>query len=402
MHRDTDLPALPALTMDVLQSHGLLLDNPMADVWKQVGMPSLLNRAGFKKRSGTPMDQVVFGLLMWVWLKAHSMGLLARESPHTVAGADQDALYTVMNREDLDGRRLHPAVALKAMRALSAATGPKALVRDDAIQIRHGQKMPGVSSHVDPTTGRHVRGQQVLTLGLSREEGLVPLDSERFIRATQAQGLHPPLEDGRSGVAKRYRVANPQTQRQMAKAMIHRAMRAGIHADSLLADAWFGHKTTLRMAEASLLTAVPRMKQDTLKYRYTAFRQGQAIARDVDVKALYRVGIRGPWETIPGQPYPAKAVNVALNLSESPQAPELWVRCVGYWCAASSTTKQRRLANTIGRCFYRLTPVLSRPASWNAMPWGGRWRCMSKQPSRTGASSRNHRTMTPPTSPRFM
>jgi len=38
----------------------------------------------------------------------------------------------------------------------------------------------------------------------------------------------------------------------MAKAMIHRAMRAGIKADYLLADAWFGNKTTIRTAEESL------------------------------------------------------------------------------------------------------------------------------------------------------
>ena len=251
MHRDTALPALPVLTEDVLRSHGLLLDNLIADLWKQVGMPSLLNRAGFKKRSGTPMDQVVFGLVMWVWLKVSSIGLFACESLHTVAGADKDALYTVMNREDLDWRRFHLEVALKAIRALPAATGSKALVLDDSIKIRHGQKMPGVSSHFDHTSGRHVMGQQVLTLGLSGEEGFVPLDSELFISAAKAKTLHQPFKDGRSRAAKRYRIARDQTQLQMAQAMIHRAMRAGIKADYLLADAWFGHKTTLRMAEES-------------------------------------------------------------------------------------------------------------------------------------------------------
>jgi hypothetical protein len=193
MHRDTALPALPALTEDVLRRHSLLLDNLIADLWKQVGMPSLLNRAGFKKRSGTPMDQVVFGWVMWVWLKVSSMGLLACESLHTVSGADKDTLYTVMHREDLDWRRFHLEVALKAIRALPASTGSKALVLDDSIKIRHGKKMPGVSSHFDHTSGRHVMGQPVLTLGLSGEEGFVPLDSELFISAAKAKTLHQPF-----------------------------------------------------------------------------------------------------------------------------------------------------------------------------------------------------------------
>jgi hypothetical protein len=47
-------------------------------------------------------------------------------------------------------------------------------------------------------------GQQVLTLGLNRGEGFVPLDSELFISATKAQPLNQPFLDGRSTAAKRY------------------------------------------------------------------------------------------------------------------------------------------------------------------------------------------------------
>jgi SRSO17 transposase len=111
------------------------------------------------------------------------------------------------------------------------------LLLDDSIQVRHGKKMPGVSSHFDHTSGRHVIGQQVLTLGMSSTEGFVPIDSELFISATKAQELHQPFRDGRSIVAKRYRVAQGQTKPQMAGDMIRRAQRAGIEADYLLADA---------------------------------------------------------------------------------------------------------------------------------------------------------------------
>jgi hypothetical protein len=326
MHRDTTQPALPALTADLLRDNDLLVDNLFADIWKQVGMETLLNRAGFKKRSGTPIPRLVFSLLLWVWLKAGSVAWFARESLHCFCDAEKDALYDLMNREDLNWRRLHQAVALKAIRALATPTGPSALVLDDSIKIRHGKKMPGVSSHFDHTSGRHVMGQQVLTLGLSSEEGFVPLDSELFISATKAQALHQPFKDGRSIVAKRYRVAHQQTKLQMAKAMLHRVLRAGIQADYLLADAWFGNKTTIRMAEESLLTAVLRMNKDRTKYRLTENQAGQVIHREVDVKVLYRTYIRGQWDKIQGQPYQAKALDVELNLSESPQDPKHWLK----------------------------------------------------------------------------
>jgi hypothetical protein len=40
-------------------------------------------------------------------------------------------------------------------------------VVDDSVVQRFGKKMPGISSHFDHTSGRHMMGQQVLTLGLS-------------------------------------------------------------------------------------------------------------------------------------------------------------------------------------------------------------------------------------------
>ena len=326
MQRDTTQSALPALTADLLRDHGLLVDNLFADVWKQVGMETLLNRVGFKKRSGTPMPPLVFSLLLWVWLKAGSIAWFAREALHSFCDAEKDAWYAVMNREDLDWRRLHQAVALKAMRALATPSGPRSLVLDDSIKIRHGKKMPGVSSHFDHTSGRHVMGQQLLTLGLSSEEGFVPLDSELFISATKAQALHQPFKEGRSIAAKRYRVAGQQTKLQMANAMIHRALRAGIKADYLLADAWFGNKTTIRTAEESLLTAVLRMKKDRTKYRLTENQAGTVVHREVDVKALYRTCIRSQWDKIQGPPYQAKALDVELNLSESPKDQERWIK----------------------------------------------------------------------------
>ena len=240
--------------------------------------------------------------------------------------AEKDALYDLMNREDLDWRRLHQAVSLKAIRTLQSAPGPKVLVLDDSIKARHGKKMPGVSSHFDHTSGRKVMGQQVLTLGLSGEDGFVPLDSELFTSEVKARGLHQPFKDGRSLVAKRYRAAVVQSKPRMARTMVRRAVRAGIKADYLAADAWFGNKTTLRTAEESWLAAVLRMKKDPTKYRYAAYRQGQAVVRDVEVNALYRDAVRGRWDKIPGQPYQAKALDVELNLAESAKGPERWIK----------------------------------------------------------------------------
>ena len=139
MHRDTKQTALPALTADLLRDRDGLVDNLFADLWRQVGMNTLLSRAGFHKRSGTPIHELVYCLTLWVGLKVDSIGLFARESLNTFSTAEKDALYTVMNREDLNWRRLHQDVALQAVRQLKGSTQPKALVLDDSIKVRHGK-----------------------------------------------------------------------------------------------------------------------------------------------------------------------------------------------------------------------------------------------------------------------
>ena len=138
--------------------------------------------------------------------------MFARECLQDAMG--KDVLYDTMNREDLNWRRFHEQVAQKMIQTLKAS-GKKAYVIDDTVEQRFGKKMPGVSSHFDHTSGRYMMGQQVLTLGLSCDEGFVPLDSELFISQTKAIELHEPFEDGRSVAAKRYRTAQQCTKPEM-------------------------------------------------------------------------------------------------------------------------------------------------------------------------------------------
>lgn len=326
MNHDTTPCALPALTSDFLRSSDCLVDNVFADLWKKVGMAGLLQRCRFQKRSGIPVNDVVYSLMLWVWLKVNSVSLFSRESLGTFCAGGKDIMYEAMNREDWDWRALNLRVAHLAARQLKRPGTPAAFVLDDSIKIRSGKKMPGVSSHFDHTTGRHVMGQQVLTLGLSCAEGFVPLDSELYISATRAQGLPMPFADGRSIAAKRLRVAQDQTKPQMAKAMIARAQRGGIEAQYLLADAWFGTKPMIKTAEDAVLTAIVRMKKNKMKYRLSQLKDGKLICRDMDAASLFQSAVRGQWENISGQPYQSKTLDVKLNLNEPQDKEERWIK----------------------------------------------------------------------------
>jgi hypothetical protein len=47
----------------------------------------------------------------------------------------------------------------------------------------------------------------------------------------------------------------------MVNAMVKRALNAGIMADYLLADAWFGTKAMIRLTQETALVPVLRMKK---------------------------------------------------------------------------------------------------------------------------------------------
>jgi len=322
MNRDTKLIELPALTVDLLKANGVLIDNVFASLWREIGMKTVLSRAGFNKRSGTPMGDVIFGLMLWLWLKKESIGMFSRECLQDAMG--KDVLYDTMNREDLNWRKFHEQVAHKTVQTLKGS-GKKAYVVDDSVKQRFGKKMPGISSHFDHTSGRHMMGQQVLTLGLSCDEGFVPLDSELFISQTKAIELHKPFEDGRSSAAKRYRTAQQCTKPEMVNAMVKRALNAGIMADYLLADAWFGTKAMIRLTQETSLVPVLRMKKNNMKYRLSEFVRDETVSRELDIQALYKHCVRKAWQPISGQKYQAKIVDVELNLSEK-NDPEEWVK----------------------------------------------------------------------------
>jgi SRSO17 transposase len=323
MNTATKIPGLPALTEDLLQSSDCLVDNLFADLWKSMGMNTLLSKAGFNKRSGTPITELVYVLTLWVWLKKGTIGMFARESLHYFTTAEKDALYSTLNREDLNWRKLNLQTAVKTIKQMPSQS-TKAFVLDDSIKIRHGKKMPGVSSHFDHTLGRSVMGQQVLTLGYSCEQGFVSLDSEIFISKVKAQELYEDFKDARSIVGKRYFQAQQLTKPQMAKSMMARAIRGGVKAEFLLADAWFGTKAMLRSTEELSLTAIVRMKKSKLKYRLTTYKNEQEVVRDLDLKALYKQTVRKKWQKISGQAYQCKGLDVQLNLANSEKEPEQW------------------------------------------------------------------------------
>jgi SRSO17 transposase len=318
----TNAHDLPPLISDLITDSTSYIDNLFADTWKKLKLNALIKGAGFKKRSGIEITEAVFLLLLWKWLNISSIAMFSRKSLGVFTTARKDVMYDLLKREEINWRELNiqTAKTLYQQNRLSDSR-IKTLVLDDSIKTRRGKKMEGVSSHFDHVTGRHVMGQQVLTLGIATEDAFLPLDSQIYLSQVKARGLIAPYKDGRSVVGKRYSEATTQSKPEMAANMMKRVARCGIDADYVVADAWFGTKPMIRTALSLELCAIYRMKKTLMKYRVVM--NGRKKER-LDAKALYAYAVKRAWKKVRGMPWRAVSLNVELDLAEKGDKEPQW------------------------------------------------------------------------------
>jgi hypothetical protein len=315
----TKADSLPPLINDVITNSKCYIDNLFADTWKKLKFNTLIKAAGFSKRSGIEITESVFLLLLWRWLNMPSIAMFSKKSLGNFSHARKDVMYDLLKREEINWRELNvqTAKAVYQQNKLQASH-IKAFVLDDSVKTRKGKKMEGVSSHFDHVSGRHVMGQQVLTLGLATEEAFLPVDSQIYVGNVKAQGLIREHKDGRSIAGRRYTEATTHTKPQMSASMMKRAIRNGIDADYLLADAWFGTKPMIRCALELDICAILRMKKGKMKYRVTT--QGQT-KQLLDARQLYTTVVKKKWAKVHGMPRKAVALDAELDLSEKGEQP---------------------------------------------------------------------------------
>ncbi len=312
---------LPSLTADFLGQSTQNIDNTFSSAWKSLGFKALLLQAKFYKRSGAPASDVVYLLMLWVWLKTNSVAMFSRDALLSFSAAKKDALYDFLNRESLDWRKLQLLTAKKVIKS-NNHIGLSAFVVDDSVKIRRGKEMPGISSHFDHLTGRCVMGQQVVTLGIANAEQFVPLDNEIFISNTRAQTANSDFKDHRSIAAQRYRKSQLQTKPEMVCEMIARAIRFGINADYFLADSWFATKHILEMTITHSLIAIVRMKRNKTKYRLHINGEPRMLC----ATQLYQQHVKGHWQSLKALPYQSKSIVVELNLATTDKEAAQWVK----------------------------------------------------------------------------
>ncbi|MFK8083374.1 MAG: transposase [Granulosicoccus sp.] len=312
MSNATKQDLLPPLVADLLSDPVPFIDNVFADGWKRLSVNTLIAKAGLTKRTGTGVSVAVYLLLIWRWLNVSSISMFSQKALGLFSQAKKDVTYDLLKREDINWRALNLSTAgqLYSTHKLQS-NEDRAFLLDDPIKTRKGKRMEGVSSHFDQVSNTSVMGQQVLTLGLSTDQAFVSLDSQIAISNVRTQGLAKDFKDGRSAGAQRYNEAVGQTRVKMATGMIRRAVRHGIRASYVVADAWFGNKDMMRAAMQLGMVAILRMKRNKTKYR-VPHGNGYTL---LDANELYRRAVRKQWVQVADLPCKAVEMVVEIDLS---------------------------------------------------------------------------------------
>jgi hypothetical protein len=304
---------------DALRHPFTFADTELAEGISRHGLTGLLQAAlGRRRRAGgEPLGNVLCALLVWPLLTLQSLHCFCAELGQILQG-QASVLYDFLGREDINWRALSSQLGRRL--AQDQALGPRtqrAFVIDDSIQARAGRQVEGTSRHFDHTQGQSVQGHQVLQLGLAGPQGFVPIEAQIIMSDVHPVDKRKPFRDQRSAAARDLRRSWEQTKQERFRDMLRRAVRAGVRALYLLADAWFGCKENLALCLELGLMGIFQMKRGNLNYRYRG-RQYTATELYAKVQRRMKPATRQAR-------YKTASLTVSLELPTPGQPSPQWV-----------------------------------------------------------------------------
>jgi hypothetical protein len=277
---------------------------------------SLLKKMGFHKRSGDPIEAILYTLFLMPLLQVKSICFLFDNRLSTLLQGGKDVVYSFMVNHSINWSLFTLKIAYKFHNLLkwSDATDMKAaFVVDDTLDQRYGKKIEATSLHWDHIIGSSIKGHQFLQLGISNSFGFLPLIGHIFVGAKKRAKLSKDFLDKRNAVAKSYCDAHELTKRDLLAKLLDKIISFGFDAPYLLADAWFGCKKNVNLALKHNLIAIFMMKRGKNKYRFNE--------ELYTAKGLYRK-FRTQMTKVKGKSFHACAVIVEYNLSDDLKKPD--------------------------------------------------------------------------------
>lgn len=261
------MPITPVF--DELCNENVFTDNEMQDALKKVTLISRLKKSGLGKRSGDSIDAIINCLCIWPLLARDTINAFCGKFIECYLEGRVGVLYAFMRRQDINWKKHAATTSREIIQTQQLCSDTDAsLVVDDTIQHRRGKGVEGASSHFDHTLRKHVMGHQMLQLVLSTDKGVIPVNQQLYVSEKRAQLKELEFKDGRSAVARDYKIAVECNKNEMFRKMLDSAVKDGIKPAHVLGDSWFGNKQNIDAVLSHGMTAIFAMQRGRLKFRF--------------------------------------------------------------------------------------------------------------------------------------
>lgn len=300
-----------------LKAAGQFVDNAISQSLKRLSFKGILRKTGVRKKFGAEAGDILYIILLAPIVRVNSTWAFCEKFLEQWRIGAKDVIYRFLRREDINWASIQMSLAITFAR-IHLVFVPKedcAIVADCSKRHRSG-KVEGASHLFDHVISKVVRSQQVIAIGLATPKGFIPLANHFCIGKKKRQERTKGFDDGRSEVAKAWKRACDESPALILKAMVKRAIAAGIKAKWLIADSGYGMKANIALALDHGLDALFLMKRDRTNYRIDG--------RLYKAKELYKL-FRRRMKPVAGGCFRSVAFNAEINLKTNKDQLDRWV-----------------------------------------------------------------------------
>ncbi len=208
---------------------------------------TLLDRAGIRKRHGYCVCSLIKTIFTLPFIgKNFFRGIVINED----VDFGKDAAYQVLRCSRYNWRKLVLALAVKLHGFFTRLTNDNrqsVLIIDDSTYDRSRSKLVELLCRVkDHATGRYLTGFRMLTMCWSDGASCLPIDFALLSSSnakSRLQNIRKTLDKRTCGYRRRMEAMEKSTAH--LETMVKRALAAGIKANYILMDSWFGMPATI-------------------------------------------------------------------------------------------------------------------------------------------------------------
>lgn len=298
-----------------IQQKRLCLESEVKRSFDDLGIRTLLHRAGISKGKGFAPSVLIFVLILLPMIKESLTAIWSGKYFFQLLEARKDTYYRFLNCQFFNWRKLVTLVVSRLIARLDTSSfSEKVLIADDTLLHKTGREMELVSYHFDHTSKRSQLGYQMLQVGYHNGVEFYPVDVS-FHTSQHRPNKNLRDTDRRSTGWKRREEAF-EKKTDMLILMLKRCWQTGIDARFVLFDSWFSYDSIISKILDIGYGVICRLKRSRAHYLY----QG----RQFTLSQLWHDVARHELQWV--SPWQIKAAKLTVSLPHSQEVSLVFVR----------------------------------------------------------------------------